>query len=103
MTHCDDCDLPADMCQCNAAKSIAKREAAEAAAERERALVLPGVIASGFDGSCQGCRSRYRKGDPVHRTVDGWAGTLCCPDTVPDVAGIMRQAASQTQRHEDWR
>lgn len=77
--RCDCCDLPVESC----GKAIEDRQRAEAHAERERLLTLPGVIAADLAGRCARCHGRVEVGDPIrHERGQGWHGwrdLLCCP------------------------
>jgi hypothetical protein len=70
---CSCCDLPWYSC----GKQLERQQRDVERAERERAMHLPGVIASRFPGECI-CGERFSKDAPIRKRQDGWQSVLCC-------------------------
>lgn len=78
--RCTCCDLPLYSC----GREIARRQAQERKARRERALQSPGVVSARHPGRCPSCGTRYAIGEPLTKTDDGWVSVLCCPTVLND-------------------
>ncbi len=66
--RCDCCDLPVESC----GRAAEQRHRREAAAERQRALSLPGYFPALYPGMCDDCGERFGPGDLIRRAPSGY-------------------------------